>query len=94
LHAFPCSNDAILGQDNTAAGSEDAVPVLILALAHDRSLTHELYPVCQATASSVVEGCSLVTCSSVDDLAALLDSPRWSAGGRKTVTALRIRHKW
>jgi hypothetical protein len=76
---------------------EAGVLVLTLALTHDRSLAHDLYPVAQALAGRVVEGCSLVACSSVDDLAALLDSPRWAGGGIKTVTGLRVtstRHKF
>lgn len=69
---------------------EAGVLVLTLAIVHDRRLARDLYPVCQALAGSVVEGCSLVTCSSVDDTAALLASHRWVCGGSKTVTALRV----
>lgn len=64
--------------------------LLTLALGTDRRLARDLYPVCQALAGSVIAGCSLVTCSSVDDLAALLASPRWVGGNSKTVTALKV----
>jgi hypothetical protein len=69
---------------------DDGVLLLTLALAADRRLAAELYPVCRALADSVAAGCSMVTCSSVDDLAALLDSPRWGIGSSKQVTGLRV----
>lgn len=69
---------------------EDGLLLLTLALAAHRRLAHGLYPVCQALACIVIAGCSRVTCSSVDDLAALLASPRWYAGGSKTVTGLKL----
>lgn len=79
--------------DSPAAAATDTqhgVLILTLALVHDRRLAGDLYPVCKALAGSVAAGCSLVTCSSVDDVAALLASPRWVSGASKTITALRI----
>jgi len=70
------------------AAFEDGLLTLDLVLKHSRSVAHDLYPVCQALAAQVVEGCSVVTCQSLDDLAVLLDSPRWT--GHKTVTALTV----
>jgi hypothetical protein len=64
--------------------------LLNLVLAADRRLVQDLFPVCRALADSVAAGCSLVTCSSVDDLDVLLASPRWGRGGSKTVTGLRV----
>jgi hypothetical protein len=62
-----------------------------LALAHDRSLAHEIYQVCQAAANSVVQGCFNVDFDSFDELAAMLDSPRWGgAGSNKAVTGLHL----
>lgn len=69
---------------------EDGLLLLTLVLATDRRLGSDLYSVCHSLAGTVAEGCSLVTCSSVDDFAALLTSPRWAGGGSKTVTGLKL----
>lgn len=74
----------------TATDTQHGVLILTLALVHDRRLAGDLYPVCKALAGSVAAGCSLLTCSSVDDVAALLTSRRWVGGGSKTITALRV----
>jgi hypothetical protein len=53
-------------------GSSHNTDVLGIVYANCRSLAHEVYPASQAHAVLVAQSCSLVACSSVADLKALL----------------------
>lgn len=59
-------------------------------LARDKSLAHDLYPVCQELAAAVVDGCSRVRLDSVSDLALLLDSPRWAGSAQQRLKKLTL----
>lgn len=52
--------------------------VLHIVLSNDISCADDLCTVSQALAACVAEQCSTVTCTTVEQVSALLDSPRWS----------------
>lgn len=70
--------------------AHDGAYALVLVLLHDRSLAHDMYPVCQELAAAVVSSCSRVKLYSVADLALLLDSPRWASSAQQRLKRLSL----
>lgn len=75
---------------NSNSMQHDALPALVLVLAHDSRLAHDLYPVCHELAAAVVSGCSRVRVDSVADLALLLDSPGWASSVQQQLKKLSL----